>query len=499
MANPNMKKGAPSVNPKGRAASVEKAAGTKHAPGSSGVIAYGGIVSTSGERSSDMIGRQKWITYANAPIRSAPVAIAYLLRNALFGGVKWSLVENEAGGKAAKKGLDVVQRGLLDARMPTPWRAVMPKALNGNYFGGFSIHATAMARRKDGLVTYTEIEHRPQHTIYQWLRKSPTDPFTDVIQRIDDGNTYPISLADCFYLRNNAIADGPEGQGVLRLICERIRQTDKYRGLEGTELFSSMGGTPIARAPLEEIAAGASGKTESEMATYIDNATQAIEDAVSSRIKNPSEQQYLKLDSKTYQGSDPNTISTVPKWGIEIVKGDLQGLEPIRKVITDNELDDARILGVEFCFIGGGDTKGTFSAHESKVGMFAAQLSADVDLGAEQGTQQVCRPLVAANGLDPDEACPTLVASPIGTDDVEKTCRALGLLNMAGLTPNHPAKRVIFDRMSLPWQDEPELVLPRAFAPPPPAPSGDPNQGNPTGAPARVEPAPTDVAPQEQP
>lgn len=492
-----MKKGAPSVNPHGRGApfargTVEKA---RTAAGSSGVLAYGGYLA-SGERSADLAGRQKWITYANAPIKSAPVAVSMLLRWALQSGVKWSLVENEKGGKAAKKGLDVVQRGLLDARMPTPWREVAAKASNGRYYGGFSLHATAMARRPDGLVTYTEISHRPQHTIEKWLRAASDKPFTDVVQRIDSGEQFTISLDECFYLKNAMLSDSPEGMGVLRLLVERQRQTGNYRSLEGSELFSGMGGTPIARIPGEEIDHGApAGSTPDDIATYRAARVAPIETIVRDRIKTPEQRQYVVLDSATYQGSDPNTISTVKKWDIEIVKAELAGLVEIRKVISDNDLDDARILGVEFVWIGGGDSKGTFSANESKVGMFGAQLSADNDVCAEQGTLQICRPLVAANGLDPDEACPTLVASPISTDDVEATCRALGLLNMAGLASNHPAKRVVFDRLSLPWEDEAEPVLPRfgGFSPGAADAGGNPNQGNPTGAPAREEPAAQEV------
>jgi hypothetical protein len=460
-------KGQPSPNPEGRGAPFARAtiestkAAIARAAGSTGVIAYGGHVA-SGETSSTLIGRQKWVTYANARIRSAPVAISHLLRHALFSGVKWSLVENEKGGKAARKGLEVVQRGLLEARLPTPWQSVVSKALNGRYFEGFSLHATQIARRPDGLVTYTDIDERPQHTIAEWRRKSPRDPFTEVLQRIDSGESYPIPLKDCLYLRNDFLGAHPEGTGVLRLLVERQRQTQNYRTLEGSELFSGMGGTPIARVPGGEILHGApSGLSDTERNAYVASKTSNIESIVADRIKTPEKRQYVVLDSGTYQGTDPNTISGIKKWDIEIVKAELAGLLEIRRAITDNDTDDARILGVEFVYM---TTTGTYGAVESKVAMFSAQLSADLDVFAVAGTQQLARPLVAANGLDPDDACPTLVAAPISTEDVEKTCRALGLLNMAALPPNHPAKRTIFERLNLPWFEEDglaDLMAPR--------------------------------------
>ncbi len=487
-------KGQPSPNPAGRAAPFAAAevakAKAKAAAGSDGVIAYGGYVS-SGESSSKLSGKQKWIEYANAPIRSAPTAIAYLLRHALLAGAKWSLVENEKGGKAARKGVDIVQRGMLDAKLPTPWRSVVSKALNGRYFSGFSIHATALGRRPDGLVAFTDIGDRPQHTIERWLRASSTDPFTDVVQRIDSGETFTISLDECLYLRNDMLGSGPDGPGVLRLIVERQRQTFNYRGLEGSELFSGMGGTPIARVPLEDINHGVpSGSTEAEALAYKRTKIANIESIVSERIKTPERRQYAVLDSATYQGSDPNTISGVKKWDIEIVKAELAGLQEIRKVITDNDLDDARVLGVEFVFLGQG-ALGSGMEHESKVSLFGAQLSGDLDVMGLHATM-LARRLILANGLDPDEATPTVMASPISTEDVEKTCRALGLLNMAGLRPNHPAKIALFERLNLPWEDEPEaeLMAPRV----PVAPAAVPPK--PGDEIATVDPAkPEDVKP----
>lgn len=452
--NPNMRKGQPSVNALGRAAPIVKA---KQAIGSDGVISYGGIIET-GERNPDLGPRRKWVTYANA-YKRPPVAIAALLRSALFAGVKWSLTPNEAGGKDADKGMDVVQRGLLDARMPKPWNVVVRKA-GMAFFNGFSLQATAMARRPDGLITYTEISNRPPHTIEKWFRQSTTEPFDHVQQRLDNGEVYQIPLEECFYCVNDTLSESPAGTGVLRLVVERLLRTSDYEALEGSELFSGMGGTPIARVPVEEINAGAVG-SEEQIAAYKARKVAKIESIVADRIKTPNKRQYAVLDSKTYQGSDPNTISPIKKWDIEIVKAELQGLADIRKIITEGDLDVARMLGVEFVFVGGGKSSGTYGMHESKVSLFTTQLSADLDLMAVMGTMQLCRRLVAANGLDPDTATPDLVASQISTEDVLKTAQTLVQLNLAGLAPNHPAKISIFEQMNLPWQEEAEPVLPR--------------------------------------
>jgi hypothetical protein len=435
---------------------VPTAKAARGAPGSTGVISYAGYIQRTDP--GELTGREKWIEYARA-WQHPPVAIWAILRSALLSGMKWSLTENPAGGKPAKRGVEIVQQGLLDAQLSRPWPQVVAKALLADA-NGFSIHATAMGRRKDGLVVFTDIAHRPPHTVERWHREvdgDETTPFVRIEQLTASGKYFPVPLDECLYLVNDTLTDSPEGVGFLRLIVERLRRINKYERLEGSELFSSMGGTPIARAPLEEIATNArsqAGATTESISAAVTAATSAIETAVAERIKSPEVQQYLKLDSATYRGENPDTISSTQKWAIETIKGELQGLPEIRKIISDLTLDVARMLGVEFAFIGGGDTSGTQALHESKTSVFAQSLQAGAARVAQSADQQLVRRLIRANGLDPDVAAPYLTPASISSKDVEKVARALGLLNMAGLAPNHPAKIAMFEALELPWQDE---------------------------------------------
>lgn len=453
----------PRRNTEGRAftrANVAKAA--KAAPGHDGVVAYAGYVST-GEKSSKLTGSQKWVTFANAYHYPA-VAIAQQLRSYLVDGVTWSLKPNEAGStEEQKRGVEVCQQGLLDARLPKPWPEVASKAANTAYFEGFSIHATALGRRKDGQVVFTDIDHRPGHTIEKWWRKNKgkAGPFTLVEQRTPDGETFEIPLDECLYLVNDSISSSPEGVGVLRLVVERLRRIDKYEGLEGSEMFSSMGGMPIPRAPIEEIATNASGTEEQKRAAVLE-ATQQLRDVAAERVKSPEKQPYMMLDSATYRGTDPNTVSTVKKWDIEIVKSEQQGLPETRKTINDYDLGVARVLGIEFVYSGGNDSAGTYGQHESKVQLFAASLTSWLVRLANRATQQLLRRLCVMNGIDPDTACPTLVPSPVRAIDVMLAVDMLVKLSMAGLKANHAAKKLLFERAGLPWEDEDEPVLPRA-------------------------------------
>lgn len=462
----------------GNRAAVAKA--SRQADGYDGQVAYGGFLQT-GETNSDLIGPRKWRTFANMYERP-PVAIWARLRSALFSGITWTAVENESGGAAARRGKEIVEQGLLRARLSRPWSGIASKSMNGAAATGFSLHAMAMGRRKDGLVVYTDVAHRPQHTIWQWFRAVENDqstPFASVEQRIANGDAIRLALADCLYIVNDngTQSDAPDGVGMLRLIAERVRRLNVYEPLEGAELASSLGGIPVTRAPLQEMKAQlrtklAKGTSAADavatIAAAMNEKMRPLRDFVAKRFKDPSKLAWFELDSATYEGSDPNTISQIKKWDIEIIKGDLQGLPEIRKINTDLDLDIARMLGVEHVFIGGGDSKGTFGAHESKISALGASMNAEVGLFTYSVDEQMVRPLIQANGLDPDEAAPTLVPSPILRTDVLKAVQAIQGLALAALPPNHPARKAVFEGVDLPWQDEDEAVQsPRARLIPP--------------------------------
>lgn len=477
-----MRKGAPSVNPSG----VSKARASQ-APGYDGVVAYGGILSDR-EHNPDLIGLRKWKTFARMYERP-PVAIWARLRQALFSGITWTAVENESGTAAARKGKDIVEQGLIKARLKAPWSSIAADNIHGAAANGFSIYATEMGRRKDGMVVYTKIDPRPASTIDRWWREVDNDastPFATVEQRIVTGQTALLSLDECLYVvnHNGTGSTSPDGVGMLRLIAERCRKLGIYEPLEGSELASSLGGIPITRAPLQEmraflrknLAKGVSADSPQGVATIaaaIAQKMQPLRDFVAKRFKDPSKLAWFELDSATYEGSDPNTITPIKKWDLEIIKGDLQGLPEIRKIITDLDLDIARMLGIEHAFIGGGATRGTFSAHESKISAFGAGMNAEVGLFSYVARDQLARRLVAANGLDPDEATPTLQPSPILRTDIAEAVDAITKLPLAALPPNHPAKKAIFEGVDLPWEDEDaSMMLPRpgfgAFGQPPP-------------------------------
>src|SRR5690606_31072165 len=106
------------------------------------------------------------------------------------------------------------------------------------------------------IVVFGDIAHRPMHTIERWERERDNDettPFVTAIQVTSTGREFRLPLSQCLYVVDDMLSDDPYGVGVLRLVVERIRRINSYEKLEGSELFSSLGGPPIYRAPLEEM------------------------------------------------------------------------------------------------------------------------------------------------------------------------------------------------------------------------------------------------------
>jgi len=175
------------------------------------------------------------------------------------------------------------------------------------------------------------------------------------------------------------------------------------------------------------------------------------------------------LDSATFRGANPDSISAIEKWGIEVVKGEIgaRSLSDLNTTITRIGLEIARVLGIEFALVGGGDSAGSYGMHEDKTSMFATNLQTTLTEISHFGKQQLARRLVALNGLDPDTCTPSLVAEPISTEAIETVTRSLANIALAGLAANDPARPVLRKRMRLPPEPDPiaqavDAIIPRA-------------------------------------
>ncbi|HEU4727672.1 MAG TPA: hypothetical protein VFT22_07280 [Kofleriaceae bacterium] len=425
--------------------------------GGDGVVSYGGLLATN-ERNSELSGARKWINYANA-VNMAIVATGVRYRCDLLAGTKWSAVPNERGGALAQQGAEIVERGLLQAQMDTPWSSIVRKASLYKLFG-FSLHEWIAKPIGDaGSWVYTEIAHRPQHTIDRWNKPSEQLPWDAVGQLTPAGNTYTIERPRLFYCVDNLLTEQPDGVGLLRHCAQLVQQLMVLEGLEGFAFETDLRGIPIGRAPFRELrkdAETSAGKTGSDVEAEVFNRTNHIRQFLQNLIKSPDKLQYLFLDSSTYQGLDPNVISGVQRWAVELMKGHGNGLAELDVAIRRKQLEIARVLGIEFALLGGSDA-GSWALSADKTSLFATSLQATLSELAAFATRDLARPLIGLNGLDPDLHTPTLIAQPISTEAVADTCKALQALASAALTPDDPAIDVIRERLHLPPAPKPTV------------------------------------------
>lgn len=419
--------------------------------GGDGVQAYGGFLPTD-EHRPELIGQKKWVTYANA-YNTAVIATGLRYRAGLLGGAKWHAEPNPRGGPDAMRGVDIIQQGLIDAQMPRSWQATVRKA-SLYTFSGFSLHEWAIKRRvDDGMIVFAELAHRPQHTIDRWNKPSEQAPWDAVHQLTRMGNSFVIPRERLFYCWDDLLTDMPDGMGLMRHVIELVRRLNVLEGLEGLGFETDLRGMPIGRAPIRALMAEAEQKFPNDAAkinAYVSEKTQTLRTALTNIVKSPEKLQYLLLDSGTYQGVDPNTITSVQRWALELLRGETGALPEINAAIGRLQLEIARVLGIEFAMMGAG-TSGSRAMHGDKTSMLAMSLQTTLVEIGKFGTNDLCRPLIALNGLDPDTCTPTLVAEPIATDDIQVVAAALQSLGASGLPPDHPAWPVLFDRMSLPW------------------------------------------------
>lgn len=440
--------------PGNRARSVKKAA---RPPGTTGVTAYSGYVQ-SGESSSALSGAQKWVTYANA--QNVPIiatGVRYFAN--LLAGTDWHCEPNPAASAQEQaRAEEIIHEGLLNSAMLKPWPAIVRKAALYRVMG-FSLHACGMRRRKDGLIVYSAIEHRPQHTIEKWLRDSEEQPFHTAVQRAkQSGKEIPLPLDECFYCVDDTLTDSPEGVGMLRHVIEYVRRLELFEDWEGTAFSEDLAGVPYARAPLAELS-GVDG-TDSERQANVLRGTEAIRDFMTKRYKSEETTQWLMLDSAPYENPD-GSLSGEPKWSFDRIKTETANLDRMDAAIRRVELQIARVLGVEWALMGA-DGKGSYAQHEDKTSMFATNLQTTLTEIGWFATMQLARRLIARNGLDPDTCTPRLVAEPISTDAVLTVTQALANLAAAGLQPDDPATDVLRKRMRLPPQPERMAYEPQA-------------------------------------
>lgn len=446
--------------------------------GSTGTPVYGGRL-VSFERKNELVGRNLFLTFDNTIANTVIVGAAVRYFQALVGGTAWSVAPKKDTGEMGKRAVDVVEEGLFSANMTMPWSNVVKRAALYKYYG-FSIHEWCVRRRSDGLIAFANIEHRPQHTIELWDIPDGGGPFRGVVQSVPlKPNWYYMPRERLLYAVDNTLTDSPDGVGLLRHVVEHARRLSRYEQLEGFGYEGDLRGMPIGRVPGAELQKIA--ENEGKPAGWIETQTAAIDGFVQKHIKTPF--QGIVLDSATYDtqtlGSQNPTVSPVPKWAVDIIKGTPAGLAEINTVIERLNREIARVLGMEFLLLGG-DGKGSLALSRDKTSMFASVLEATLSELSWFAVHDLVYPLLELNGIDPEKYCPQINPDPIATERIEAVVAALVGLAQAGavIQPDDPAINQVRSRLHL--ADQPKITpnllggINRGAPGQPPKP-GDPN------------------------
>jgi hypothetical protein len=409
------------------------------AHGTDGTSAFAGKLVTF-ERSPDLQGRNLYLTLTNMIANTSIVSTGVRYYQNLLGGTSWTVEPKEGTGAEGEKAAELVREGLFEANMPDQWSTCVKRGSLYRMYG-FSAHEWTMRRRpKDGKLVFASIEHRPQATVEFWDIPDKGGRLNGIVQRpLMWGDYYYVPRSRLWYCVDNSLTDSPDGVGMLRHVVEPARRLARYEMLEGYGFETDLRGIPVARIPYQALEKYA--KNNGKDAAWIKAQIKPMEDFIANHIKTPW--QGVTFDSKTYTVDGANgaqTVSSVPEWALELLKGEAYGLAEMHTVIERLNREIARALGIEVVLLGG-DGKGSHALSQDKTSMLASVLEATLHELAWFTVHDLAYPLLELNGIDPEQFCPQIMPDPIATERIEVTVDALMKLSSAGavLMPNDPA------------------------------------------------------------
>jgi len=327
--------------------------------------------------------------------------------------------------------------------MQSPWwslvrRTVMFKPT------GCSIHEWTAERRADGRIGIADVENRPPATIEQWdLDRSGT--LQGVGQRIPLTSEFTyIPRWKLLYVVDDELADGdPQGVGLLRHSVNKVNQLRRLESLEGIGYETDLRGIPVTRAPLAKMDALKFTDEAKE------KAIKPLKDFMTKHVRD--EKLAVMLDSSVHRSLDANaTPSTVPEWSVDLLTGDGDSHEAIRKAIDGKQREIARTLFAEG-FMLGGDGGSNRALGEEKSRFLAGYVNSVLTDACEAFNRDLVGPLWVLNGFDP-ELKPRIRFEEVSVEDATRVADMLEKAAKAGakLHPKDPVVNTLRTRMRLP-------------------------------------------------
>lgn len=408
--------------------------------GGGGTLIVGGYVDE-GERNSELAGVRKYRTYSEVIANTGIVfaSVRYFLT--LAGKPDWSF-EPVDDSAAAREAAELVEESLHS--MPTPFKRVVRRAALYPIMG-FSAQEWAVKRRADGRLVFSDIQVRPAKTIERWgVRESGEVDY--LVQRPPNGSEIMLPRWKMLYIVADDLTDSPLGLGVMRAVVPAARRQERYEQLEGYGFEGDLRGVPVGRAPyalLRDLVA----KKKIAQAD-MDAALAPLEDFVKLHIVSPK--LGLVLDSTMYETrDDKKTPSGAAHWGIDLLKHGANSQPDVAKAIHRLDLRMARLLGGEGLMLGA-DSTGSLALARDKSSNIADSVEATLGDVAGSMRQDLARPLLMLNGIDP-ELAPYFKPRRVLGRDVQDIAASLRDLSAAGIQLGIEDEAVgeIFDSLGL--------------------------------------------------
>ncbi len=406
-----------------------------------GVQVTGGFLDE-GELNKDLTGRKRYKTYSDllANVSIVAASTRYFLN--LIAKAKWKFepAEADTDGRFA----DLAEQ-MLTEDPDTPWHRIVRRAAMYRFYG-FSIQEWTARRGDDNILTFRDIEPRPQVTIWRW-DVDDRGKVDGVVQQ--NPNTFEeiyLPRRKIVYMVDDTLSDTPDGLGIFRHLAQPGQRLKRFEQLEGFGFETDLRGVPIGRGPFTQLA-----KMEEE--GEISKAERSklerpLRDFIQKHIKTPS--LGLLLDSMTYTSEDEAaTPSNTPQWDIELLQGENTTQEQIADTINRVNHEMARIMGTEGLLLGGDKVGSLALSRDKSHNLFLVVDGTLLEIG-----QQFDRDLLdlawMLNGW-PEEMKPTMNHESVQFKDIEQIAAALRDMANAGaiLDDDDPAIGEVRDLLGL--------------------------------------------------
>ena len=436
-------------------ASPTQTLGTTRTTGGS-VMGEGAGTFDEPDRSLNLVGQRRFVEYDRMVRDVAIIGASVRLFLNLISNAVWTVnPPEELPDNQKKQAQDIADAAYADLfGMTTSWSNVVRKTAAFK-LQGFAIQEWTAKKKPDGSIGFLDVEHRPQPTIVRWNRDEG-GTILSVVQRVPGRADVVLPREKIIYAVDDTLTDSPEGLGLFRHLAKTADRLELFLKLEEIGFTTDLRGIPIARAPLGElrqevIDAGPEGsdaraKAEARRSSLL----QPLKDFLNKHVRNEKTGVLFPSDTFIATSVDKSiTISSTPKWALELLNGDSQSFDAMAKAVDRLTHELAMILGTEHLLLGA-DGGGSLALARSKVGTFYLTVTSTLLDLLEIYDRDLIAPWAELNGV-PEELVPEMGVNEISDRDIEQVLDALNKLALAGapLMPDDPAVGEIYDLLGL--------------------------------------------------